>query len=101
MCITTGGYEATHLHSARRKRYFADLQREKTRKLPHTLRVSPDEAVLFRYEIYYVWLAAQNVQSKPARDLGENLELLNEKIKALNERIEKVFGKLADESKPG
>ena len=98
-CVTTGGNAATHLHSERRKRSRAKDQSDKTKK--QTLTTTPDEATLFRYEIYYIWQAAQNVRDKPAKDMVENMGILDEKIKILSNRIEEVFGKLADAREPG
>lgn len=98
-CITAGGNEASTLHAERRERARVIDQRDKTKK--QTLTTTPDEATLFRYEIYYIWQAAQNVRDKPAKDMVENMGILDEKIKLLSNRIEDVFGKLADEREPG
>ena len=59
-----------------------------------------DDAMCFKYEIYFIWQAAQNVRDKPVKQLMENMDVLDEKIKELSRRIDDVFGDLAKELNP-
>lgn len=70
---------------------------EERGKRPTEILCSPDEAMCFKYEIYYIWQAAQNVRDKPARNMVENMSILDNKIKALSNRIEDMFGELAED----
>lgn len=68
-------------------------------KKRRTVATTSDEAMCFRYEIWHIRQAAEDLQKMPVKELAERSRILDSKIAQLSQRIEKVFGALADEVK--
>ena len=65
------------------------------------IKVTPDEARCFQYEISHVWEAAQKVRECSLANWQEKLAILDAEISVLNARISDTFGELAQEASSG
>lgn len=65
------------------------------------LKVTPNEAKCFQYEIAHIYIAADALRECPLGGFTEYMDILDAKIKVLATRIDTTFGALAKEADVG